>query len=94
MSNLLVLEVMITWTEANYDKEATQALVSFGDDITASAQQLGTDLKFHYMNDAGSNQDVLRSYNSLERMKAVSRAYDPFQVFQRLQHGGFLLDKA
>ncbi|KAF3067391.1 Bifunctional solanapyrone synthase [Daldinia childiae] len=67
-----LLEIMITWTDANYDEEAAQALLSLEDDITASGQQLGTDLKFHYMNDAGPNQDVLGSYGSLERMRSVT----------------------
>lgn len=85
---------MITWTDPNHDQEATQRLQSLGQEIDASAQKLGTDLKFHYMNDAGSYQNVLGSYGTLEAMRSVSRAYDPFQVFQRLQHGGFLLNTA
>jgi len=83
---------MITWTDASHDEEAAQALLDLGADVTASAQQLGTDLNFYYMNDAGPTQEVMKSYGSLEKMRAISRAYDPYQVFQRLQHAGFLLD--
>jgi hypothetical protein len=47
-------------------------------------------------NDAGSHQNVIKSYGkeSVANMKAVSTMYDPAQVFQRLQAGGFLVSKA
>lgn len=89
--NLPVLEIMITWTDASYDEEAEKALLGLGSDIEATAQQFGTDLNFYYMNDAGAGQNVLKSYGSLEKMRAISKAYDPYQVFQHLQYGGFLL---
>ncbi|KAK8036503.1 FAD-binding domain-containing protein [Apiospora marii] len=87
------LEVMINWTDAEHDEAAMQALVDVGKDLAASAHEMGTDLNFHYMNDAGPDQDVLASYGSMNRMRAVSRAYDPYQVFQHLQNDGFLLGK-
>jgi len=85
---------MITWTDPSHDQEAIRRLQSLGQEIDASAGQFGTDLSFHYMNDAGSFQDVLKSYGSVELMKSISRAYDPLRVFQKLQYGGFLLDSA
>ncbi|KHN93732.1 FAD-binding, type 2 [Metarhizium album ARSEF 1941] len=88
------LEIMATWTNPDYDEEATQALMRLGDEITASGQRLGTDLNFHFMNDAGLHQDVLGSYGTLDKMRSVSQAYDPYQVFQHLQGGGFLLNRA
>ncbi|KAL5114029.1 hypothetical protein ACEQ8H_008085 [Pleosporales sp. CAS-2024a] len=68
----LVLEVMITWTDATHDNEALRALQGVGDEMTASAQQRGTNIDFYYMNDAGPNQDVLRFYGSLEKMRSVT----------------------
>lgn len=49
-----------------------------------------------FANDAGSSQNVMASYGSesLALLKAVSRKYDPAQVFQKLQVGGFLVSKA
>ncbi|PVI05735.1 FAD-binding domain-containing protein [Periconia macrospinosa] len=88
------LEIMITWTDARFDQDAAQRLQSFGQEIDIEAQGRGTNLNFYYMNDAGSFQNVLKSYGSLEKMRSVSQAYDPFQVFQRLQHNGFLLSDA
>lgn len=82
---------MINWTDAEHDEAAMRALVDVGADLAASARARGTDLHFHYMNDAGPGQDVLASYGSTDRMRAASRAYDPHQVFQHLQHDGFLL---
>jgi len=59
-------------------------------------QPLGSHLPFVYMNDASRDQNPLASYGSasLARLKGVARAYDPLQVFQRLQNGGFLLSRA
>ncbi|KAG8412197.1 hypothetical protein J3458_014388 [Metarhizium acridum] len=52
-------------------------LLRLGDGITASGGRIGTDLKLRYKNDAGSNQDVLGSHDSLERMRSVSQVYGP-----------------
>lgn len=49
---------------------------------------------FVYMNDAVGGQKVYEYYGSgksLPRMKQISIAYDPEQVFQRLETSGFKL---
>jgi len=45
------------------------------------------------VNDASQDQDPMPSYGrtNYAKLKAVSRIYDPAQVFQRLSNGGFLL---
>ncbi len=50
---------------------------------------------FVYMNDARRDQNPLASYGAanVARLRAVSKKYDPAQVFQKLQHDGFLLRK-
>ncbi|RYP42470.1 hypothetical protein DL767_000158 [Monosporascus sp. MG133] len=50
-------------------------------------------LEWLYLNYADESQDVLRSYGAqnLEFMRAVSRKYDPQQVFQYFCPGGFKL---
>ncbi|KAL8804031.1 MAG: hypothetical protein Q9182_002822 [Xanthomendoza sp. 2 TL-2023] len=47
-----------------------------------------------FLNDAAPEQKVLRSYGkeSFERMKEISRKYDPTQMFQKQVPGGFKLD--
>ncbi|EAQ84426.1 hypothetical protein CHGG_08440 [Chaetomium globosum CBS 148.51] len=48
-----------------------------------------------YMNDCSRDQDPLRSYGAenVAKLCEVSHKYDPGQVFQKLQHDGFLLRK-
>ena len=50
---------------------------------------------FVYMNDASRDQNPLVSYGleNLDRLRDISRKYDPAQVFQELQGGGFLLSR-
>ena len=64
-----------------------------GDEMMASTARHGTALPLRFMNDANHAQNVLSSYGpeNLARLKAVSQTYDKKQVFQRLQHNGFLL---
>lgn len=56
----------------------------------------GSAVDFVYLNDASRDQNPLASYGAenLSRLRAISREYDPEQVFQKLQNGGFLLSRA
>lgn len=60
------------------------------------ATQRGINLEFIFMNDASRDQNPLASYGSesVERLRCIALEYDPEQVFQRLQNGGFLLSRA
>ena len=51
---------------------------------------------FVYLNDAARDQNPLGSYGveNVAKLKAVSRKYDPQQIFQKLQNDGFLLSKS
>ncbi|KAH7371499.1 hypothetical protein BKA66DRAFT_590837 [Pyrenochaeta sp. MPI-SDFR-AT-0127] len=64
--------------------------------MTSNARKSGLLLPNLFANDAGSHQNVMASYGSesLGNLKAVSRKYDPAQVFQKLQANGFLVSKA
>lgn len=48
-----------------------------------------------YMNDCSRDQDPLTSYGAenVAKLCEISHKYDPDQVFQKLQHDGFLLRK-
>jgi hypothetical protein len=54
------------------------------------ARQEGKLSKFIYPNDANEKQDVFAGYEEgcVERLRDVSRKYDPERVIQRLQGGG------
>jgi hypothetical protein len=47
------------------------------------------------MNDASRDQNPLASYgkDNVQKLKTVAAKYDPSQVFQKLQNGGFLLSR-
>ncbi|KAH7383999.1 hypothetical protein BKA66DRAFT_417423 [Pyrenochaeta sp. MPI-SDFR-AT-0127] len=64
--------------------------------MTSNARRSNLLLPNLFANDAGSSQNVMASYGaeSLANLKSVSRKYDPAQVFQKLQVGGFLVSKA
>lgn len=61
----------------------------------ALAKARGLHLPFLYMNHAARDQDPLASYGpeNLARLRDVARKYDPVQMFQTLQNGGFLLSR-
>lgn len=61
----------------------------------AEAKKRGLDNDFVYLNYASEYQDPTGSYGvaNKERLEKVSKKYDPSQVFQYLQPGGFKLTK-
>ena len=89
------LNVVIQWLDPSNDAGAVSALESFTARIQDSAKQHDVLLGYEFMNDAGFFQNTLASYGteSLATLKATARAYDVFDVFQRLQNNGFLLSK-
>ncbi|GKT43289.1 FAD-dependent monooxygenase yanF [Colletotrichum spaethianum] len=69
-------------------------------ETTAKWEELGesrgSNLAFVYMNDASRDQNPLRSYGAanLDKLKGIAAKYDPKQVFQKQQNGGFLVSRA
>lgn len=65
--------------------------------MTESAELLANEkgflLDFKCMSFANASQKVLHSYgtDNVQRMQETAAKYDPEGVFQKLQHGGFLL---
>ncbi|CAI6336543.1 unnamed protein product [Periconia digitata] len=85
---------------ANWDNVADDArILKFHADVIdavkAEAKKTGVDNDFIYMNYASQFQDPVASYGAAnhQKLKSVSRKYDPQQVFQDLQPGYFKLDK-
>ena len=56
---------------------------------------MGLLLDFVFLNDANFDQNPIASYGpkNVAKLQAVSKKYDPDQVFQILQNDGFLLRK-
>lgn len=85
----------IEYADSAHDEAALKAIQALGESVKSAAVSRGAHLSFLFMNDANYEQDVLSSYgpNNLARLRAMSRKYDPLQVFQSLQNDGFLLSK-
>ena len=88
--------VVATWQSAATDAAAVKTSEDMAADMTSIAQKAGKYLDFEFANDAAATQSPLRSYgvDNLNKMKAVAAAYDPAEVFQKLQHSGFKLSVA
>ncbi|KAL8786217.1 MAG: hypothetical protein Q9213_002906 [Squamulea squamosa] len=85
-----------TWNEAKDDKLAQDTAVKLFDDIEKEARYQNKPSLFNrykYLNYADGTQDVISGYgtNSKNRLRKVSRKYDPRGVFQRQVTGGFKL---
>jgi hypothetical protein len=63
--------------------------------LKTEAKTRNMDNEFIYLNYASEYQDPIGSYGAenMERLRSVSKKYDPKQVFQYLQPGGFKLVK-
>ncbi|KAF2688530.1 6-hydroxy-D-nicotine oxidase [Lentithecium fluviatile CBS 122367] len=79
-----------------YDTAAHDLTQSFGTGIEKLAQARNDHYRYQFMNDASYAQSPLRSYGPANwaNMQAVSSAYDPAGIFQRLQYAGFLLSRS
>ncbi|TGJ86891.1 hypothetical protein E0Z10_g1856 [Xylaria hypoxylon] len=86
-------EWFIKWDDAEQD----ELIYSISDTITtklnAAAKAAGTFLPYIFMNTAGTNQEVLKSFGdeNVAKIKKVAAKYDPSRTFQRLQNEGQLI---
>ncbi|CZR56975.1 uncharacterized protein PAC_06864 [Phialocephala subalpina] len=80
-------------TDEETVRASCRTIVSKGEEISKNN---GTHVPFVYANYASRDQNPLRSYGeeNFEKLKAVAKKYDPGEVFQKLQNGGWLLSKA
>ncbi|KAM7210774.1 hypothetical protein V8F06_013852 [Rhypophila decipiens] len=87
---------LIDWTNPEFDAQARQVSIDTTARWSQRAKERGVDLPFLYLNDASRDQNPLASYGAqnLAKLKAIAAKYDPKQVFQKLQNGGFLVSKA
>lgn len=84
------------WLDEEYDDVMYEAAQEWTQTIQRMINANGKGFPFEYMGYAASFQDPLGSYGvkSLDLMRAVSKKYDPDQVFQKLVPGGFKLSNA
>lgn len=83
-------------TAWNLEKD-DQLLISTGlkflDTIRQKATDMGLGEDFLYLNDASSDQKIMEGYGktNLNRLRRISKKFDPEQVFQKQVTGGFKL---
>lgn len=61
--------------------------------VEKKAVEMGLNDDFIYLNDAASDQEVMKGYGkeNLEKLRKVAKEFDPQQVFQKQVTGGFKL---
>ncbi|PVH99651.1 FAD-binding domain-containing protein [Periconia macrospinosa] len=90
-----IMNMGANWDDAADDARILKFYADIIDAVKAEAKRKGLDNSFIYMNYASQFQDPIGSYGvaNQNKLKAVSKKYDPQQVFQNLQPGYFKLDK-
>ncbi|OTB14218.1 hypothetical protein K445DRAFT_319387 [Daldinia sp. EC12] len=86
-------EWYITWTDPAQDTAILDLSQRITQRCTEAAKAKDLLLPYLFMNTAGKTQKVLASYGAenVEFIRTTAAKYDPEQVFQKLQNGGFLV---
>ncbi|KAL4892375.1 hypothetical protein BDV59DRAFT_208689 [Aspergillus ambiguus] len=90
---LMILNFAFRWEDSADDMRILRSITNLINRVNVRTHATGLYEPFLYMNYASGFQDVLESYGTenLNRLKDISRKYDPDQVFQTLQRGYFKL---
>lgn len=88
-------QITFSWRDPSYDEAIYAAGQTIIDEVTRYARSIGAAEDYIYLNYAWPTQDVISSYGpeNVARLRAVSRKYDPEQVFQKQVPGGFKLER-
>jgi len=88
--------ILAQWSDPSSATALQTAKSAINQYMVSQAQSAGVSLSQLFANDAEASQNVMASYGSsnLASLKAVSTKYDPAQVFQKLQAGGWFVSKA
>lgn len=91
--NLVILDLTVQWSLAANTSAVNQASQTLINGVAAAAKQKGLLHPYIYLNYALKNQNPIAGYGqgNVANMKAMSKKYDPDQVFQKLVPGGFKL---
>ena len=88
---LVLCLISVTWETTADDAQIASTINSLNSQIVDTAKAKGLFNSWIYLNYAGASQDPISGYGAANkaRLRAVSRKYDPDQVFQRNVPGGF-----
>ena len=81
------------WSLEADDRRVLATGAKFLDEVDKMAACKGLSKTFRYLNDAAMDQRPIDSYGheNVQRLKSISKEYDPDGVFQKLVKGGFRL---
>ncbi|KAF2009044.1 putative oxidoreductase [Aaosphaeria arxii CBS 175.79] len=90
---VVIAMLSLTWTEAADDEKVRLAAIAFIKSVEAEAKKRRVYNRFIYLNYADLGQEVIEGYGKSQknRLRAVSKKYDPAGVFQVAVPGGFKL---
>ena len=89
-----ILNLATSWNNSADDARIFKFHANFFDTVKSEAKSRGLDNNFIYMNYASQFEDPIAGYGAAnkEKLKEISRKYDPTQVFQELNPGYFKLE--
>ncbi len=92
---LILLQFNWAWPSPADDERCINAVKNIERKSVEVAKEMGLWNEYVYMNYAADDQMPLEGYGAgnLERLRAISKEFDPEGVFQKLQPGGFKLFK-
>ncbi|KAF2876999.1 hypothetical protein BDV95DRAFT_589646 [Massariosphaeria phaeospora] len=84
---------LVDWTNPKDDETVRSVPIAITETWKQQSKQRGLEIPYIFMNDASRDQNPIASYGkeNVQKLKAIAAKYDPTQVFQNLQHNGFLL---
>ncbi|KAF2704599.1 FAD-binding domain-containing protein [Pleomassaria siparia CBS 279.74] len=90
-----ILNFNAAWNNKEDEPKFHHVIATTIDLVKAEAKRRSLDNTFVYLNYASEYQDTIGSYGAAnkQRLITISNKYDPTQVFQYLQPGGFKLTK-
>lgn len=94
--NLQLWQTYLAWEGEEQDEMFHNWGLQYIADLEEFAKSVGAENPFLYLDYAYKTQDPLTGYGeeNLEKMRDVSKKYDPEGVFQTMVPGGFKISKA
>ncbi|KAL8813184.1 MAG: hypothetical protein Q9200_000451 [Gallowayella weberi] len=91
--NLVLTLITVTWTSATDDAAVNAAANAWYRDAKAASVKARLSNEYVYLNYAAPGQDPIAGYGAGNQanLRAVSRKYDPLQIFQKAVPGAFKL---
>lgn len=90
---IIVSLLSLTWSDAEDDAAVRTAARAFMQSVETEAKKRRVHRAYLYLNYADGGQNVMDGYgkSSKEKLRRISKRYDPRGVFQKAVPGGFKL---